>query len=122
MPGKVHCFNLYSEPLRLQVNGVAAGTIPGWDSSGSGQYRPFGLAVARTKHAGGGPAAFANDGDVSLRMAWDDFTATGSVRIGGQPNISLDDDLILQIAVNQMSLLNTRGFVLLTAQCRVSHD
>jgi hypothetical protein len=49
-----------------------------------------------------------------MRIDWDTFTVQTSISLVGLPNVSLDDDLILYIAVNQMTLMTTRGFVLLS--------
>lgn len=112
MPGKVYCFNAYNEPLQLTVNGASAGSVPSW--GGAGPYAPAALAVPRARHADGQPGAFPNDRPTPLRLAWDSYEAMPVVNLAGLPNVSLDDDLILFIAVNQITLMNTRGFVLLT--------
>jgi hypothetical protein len=116
MPGKVYCFNCFNEPInQFNVNGLSAGTIAGWSSTGSTIYTPVSLGVIRARHGDSQSApVFPNDQPTPLRMDWDSFTVQAQISLVGLPNVSLDDDLILYIALNQLTLMNTRGFVLLT--------
>ena len=116
MPGKVYCFNCYNETMnQLNVNGLTAGSISGWSSSGSTIYTPVAKAVNRARHGDGQTEpVFPNDQPTPLRFDWDSFTIQTQISLVGLPNVSLDDDLILYIAINQLTLMSTRGFVLLT--------
>lgn len=119
MAGNVYCFNAYNEPMnQLNVNGFVFGTatpaIGGWTSSGATIYTPAAVAVPRLKHGDGTTAGFPNDQATPLRFNWDTYTVQTSIDLRNLPNVSLDDDLILYIAVNQMTLMQTRGFVLKT--------
>jgi hypothetical protein len=97
------------------VNGLSAGTVGGWAASGTTIYTPVALAVPRARHGDGqSTAVFPNDMPTPLRIDWDSYTIQSSISMVGLPNVSLDDDLILYIAVNQMTLMTTRGFVLLS--------
>lgn len=115
MPGKVYCFNCYNEPMIFSVNGMSAGTISGWSASGATIYTPVSVAVDRARHGDHqSKPVFADDTTTPLVLDWDTFTAKPSIATGAWPSISLDDDLILYMAANQMSLMTTRGFVLTT--------
>jgi hypothetical protein len=70
--------------------------------------------VPRSKHGDGSTATFPNDMPTPLRINWDSWTVQTDIDISKIPNLSLNDDLILYIAINQLTLMNTRGFVLLT--------
>lgn len=114
MAGKVYCFNCYNEPIhQLTVNGVSFGQAIGpWATSGAGTYTPVAAAVPRVRRGDGSAAAFPNDRPTQLRIDWDSFTGQAAIDLSALAGISLDDDLILFIAVNQMMLMQTRGFVL----------
>jgi hypothetical protein len=116
MPGKVYCFNCYNETMnQLNVNGVSAGSISGWSSSGSAIYTPVAAAVNRARHGDGqSQPVFPNDQPTRLRCNWDSFSIQTQINLASLPNVSLDDDLILHIAVNQLTLMSARGFVLLS--------
>lgn len=116
MPGKVYCFNCFNETInQFNVSGLLAGQIGGWATSGSTIYTPVSLAVARARHGDGQTVAvFPNDQPTQLRIGWDTFTVLASISTVNLPNVSLDDDLILYLAVNQLTLMSTRGFVLVT--------
>lgn len=115
MPGKVYCFNCYNETInQFNVNGLSAGTISGWSTSGATIYTPVATAVNRARHGDGqSTPVFPNDMPTPLRIDWDTFTVQTSISLVGLPNVSLDDDLILYMALNQLTLMTTRGFVLL---------
>jgi hypothetical protein len=115
MPGKVYCFNAFNEPIgQLNVNGLSAGNVAGWAASGATIYTPVALAVPRARHGDGQTSAvFPNDMATQVMIGWDSYTIQTSINLQGLPNVSLDDDLILYVAVNQMTLMTTRGFVLL---------
>ena len=54
MPGKVYCFNCYNEPMnQLNVNGMSAGGVRGWSSSGPTIYTPSAVPVPRGRGRGG---------------------------------------------------------------------
>jgi len=116
MPGKVYCFNCYNERInQLNVNGLSAGGVSGWSASGASIYTPAGIAVARARHGDSQSIpVFPNDTPTPIRIDWDSYTIQTSIDLRRLPNVSLDDDLILYIAVNQLTLMNTRGFVLST--------
>jgi hypothetical protein len=113
MPGKVYCFNCYNETInQLNVNGLPAGSIGGWSSSG---YTPAAIAVNRARHGDGqSQPVFPNDQPTPLLFNWASYTIQTQISLVGLPNVSLDDDLILYIALNQLTLMSTRGFVLLS--------
>jgi hypothetical protein len=107
--GSVYVFNCYNEPISgLVVGGGRVGNIPGWASGGSTIYTPSAIRVPRSKSAA--PGNFAT-GDNSVRSPWDSYTGTTKITIPGPGSISLDDDLILFLAVNQATLMTTRVFV-----------
>lgn len=115
MPGKVYCFNDYNERInQFNVNGGSAGGVPGWTQSGSTIYTPSSVAVPRARHGDGMGAVFPNDMPTSLRIDWDSYTAQTRLDLSALRGTSIDDDLILHIAVNQLTLMNTRGFVLVS--------
>lgn len=115
----VYVFNLYNEPITgLSVAGYAAGNIDGY-ANGSNPpsipiYTPASLSVPRVKSPGS-TAAFAI-GDNALTAPWNSFRGTATITIPDPTKapISLDDPLILLLAVNQAILLSTRGYVLNT--------
>ena len=118
MPGNVYCFNNYNEPInQFNVNGSSFGTNPvigGWAAAGATIYTPLAVPVPRVRHGDGAGAAFASDQPTPVRVNWDSWTIQGTVDLTLVKNVSLDDDLILYIAINQLTLMDTRGFVLLT--------
>lgn len=118
MPGKVYCFNNHQEPIhQLTVNGMRAGSINGWARSGPEPYAPGALAVARARH--GDEAAipvFSGDRPTPIQIEWDSVSVRTSIDLSGLPDVSLDDDLILHIAANQMNLTTTMGVVLATVE------
>ena len=109
MAGKVYVFNCYNEPVQLVVNGFAAGAIPSWGSTGASIYQPQSIALGRVKASASGPQ-FAS-GNNACRAQWDSFAVTVNVGIPSQ-GVSLDDDLLLYLFVNQSLLASTRGLVL----------
>jgi hypothetical protein len=113
--GNVYCFNSFNEPANLSANGnAAASPIPGWQASGATIYTPQAIAVPRVKHTDDATsAAFGNDKPNAVRIQW--VTYTGSTSITIPPEQSLLDNLILYLTLNKAILMNTRGFVLSTA-------
>lgn len=113
--GRVYVFNCFNEPISgLAVAGRSVGTIPGWSDGGRDQtrYTPAGLAVPRARSTTPGQFAF---GDNAVAIPWDSYTGVTTIKIPDpQSGVSLDDDLILFVAVNQATLQTTRGFVLAT--------
>lgn len=124
MAGNVYTFNCFNEPVNtLNVNGSAFGTanpaIGAWATSGSTIYTPVSVAVPISKHGDAGNAAFSWDMDTPVRINWDSYTVQTSVpAIQSLPNTSLDDPLILYLALNQLTLMNARGFVLKSIACQ----
>lgn len=114
MPGSVYVFNLYNEPVsNLMIDGYPAGSINGYSNGVSAPlYTPASLAVPRTRFPSGS-AAFAI-GDNTVAVGWDSFRAMVTVSIPDPRStpVSLDDPLILLLAVNNAMLLTTRGNVL----------
>ena len=115
----VYVFNLYNEPITaLSVAGYAAGKIPGYADgtvpAGVAIYTPASLSVPRSKTPGSS-ASFAI-GDNTLVVPWDSFRGTATITIPdpAKTPISLDDPLILLLAVNDAILLTTRGYVVQT--------
>jgi hypothetical protein len=108
--GSVYVFNCYNEPISsLTVAGAAVGSIDSWSTRGQTLYTPAERAVPRTRNPS--PGSFVN-GNNAVRIPWDSFTGTTTVTIpDGSSGISLDDDLILFLAINQAMLLTTRGRV-----------
>jgi hypothetical protein len=119
MPANVYVFNLYNEPVtNLSVSGYNAGSINGYANgtvpAGVPIYTPASLTVPRSKTQGG-TASF-SIGDNPLVIPWDSFRGTVTVTIPDPAKfpISLDDPLILLLAVNDAILLTTRGYVVQT--------
>jgi hypothetical protein len=116
MPGSVYVFNFYNEPIsNLSVGGYPAGNVNGCGNGTSAPpYTPASLPVPRAKYPAGS-AAFAI-GDNSVVIPWDSFRAMVTVTIPNPASspVSLDDPLILLLAVNEAILLTTRGYVLST--------
>ncbi|HST49605.1 hypothetical protein [Jatrophihabitans sp.] len=114
MGSYVYVFNLYSEPVTtLTVGGAPAGSIAGYATgAGAPPYTPARLAVSRARYPTGS-AAFVL-GDNLVQIPWDSFRGLTTVTIPspGSAPVGLDDPLMLLLAVNQATLLSTRGFVL----------
>jgi hypothetical protein len=115
----VYVFNLYNEPITgLSVAGYAAGNIDGYATGTTPPnvpiYTPATLAVPRSKSPGS--SASFSIGDNSLVAPWNSFRGTATITIPDprKDPVSLDDPLILLLAVNQAILLSTRGYVLNT--------
>ncbi len=110
----VYVFNLYSEPVsNLTVGGAPAGCIAGYATgAGAPPYTPARLAVSRARYPSGS-AAFVL-GDNPVHIPWESFRGVTTVTIPapGSAPVDLDDPLLLLLAVNQATLLTTRGFVL----------
>jgi hypothetical protein len=112
----IYVFNLYNEPVTgLSVSGYAAGDIAGYANgtvpAGSPIYTPASLPVPRSKTPGSS-ATFAI-GDNSIIAPWDSFHGSATITIPDPKTnpVSLDDPLILLLAVNDAILLTTRGYV-----------
>jgi|GEM_PF-2702082 len=114
MGSYVYVFNLYSEPVcHLTVGGAPAGSIAGYATgAGAPPFTPARLAVSRARYPSGS-AAFVL-GENPVHIPWDSFRGSTTVCIPspGSSPVSLDDPLLLLLAVNQATLLTTRGFVL----------
>lgn len=123
MASTVHVFNLFSEPVSdLVIGGHRAGGISGYADGSAPDapiYTPACLTVPRTKSASGS-AAFAI-GDNSLIIPWQSFRGATTITIPSPAGgVSLDDPLILQLAVNSALLLTTRGYLLATFPVQLS--
>lgn len=119
MPGTVYVFNCYSEPITsLTVNGGSAGNVPGWSTVAATKYTPAGLPVKRTKYPS--PGCFAIDRN-EVRVPWDSCTGVATVLVPSPASglASLDDDLVLFVALNQIVLQTTRGQVIQTFPVQV---
>ncbi|HEU5269634.1 MAG TPA: hypothetical protein VFU36_06885 [Jatrophihabitans sp.] len=122
MASNVYVFNLFSERVgNLTVNGYPAGDIGGYAQGGGVPvYTPASRSVPRTKFAGDS-TAFAI-GDNSLVIGWDSFRGSTTITIPGPAGgVSLDDPLILLLAVNNALLLTTRGYVLSSFPVQLGH-
>lgn len=115
----VYVFNLYNEPIKgLSVSGYAAGDIAGYADGtvppGVPIYTPASLAVPRSKTPGS--SASFSIGDNTLIAPWNSFHGRATVTIPDPTKapVSLDDPLILLLAVNSAILLTTRGYVIAT--------
>jgi hypothetical protein len=109
---RVTVFNCYNEPiLDLEVGGREVGTIEGWSDGRAGQpprYTPASLTVARSRY----PAAKTfGIGDNQVMIPWQSFTGSTKITIPSASDspISLDDDLLLFVSTNQVTMLTTRG-------------
>ena len=124
MAGNVYTFNCYNEPVKaLNINGSPFGSatpaIGPWAATGSTIYTPVSVAVPISKHGDDGDAAFSWDADTQVRINWDSWMVNTSVpAIQSLPNTSMDDPLILYLALNQLTLMNARGFVLKSIPCK----
>jgi hypothetical protein len=108
MPGRVYVYNCYNEPMNsLTVGGASAGSISAWSGP---NYQPQSISVPRAKYSAPGQFVI---GDVPCQVQWDSLSVTTTITIP-TTGVSLDDDLILYVAVNQSILLSTRGYVLNT--------
>ena len=119
MAANVYVFNLYNEPItNLSVAGYNAGSINGYANGTTPPntpiYTPASLAVPRTKSPGG--SASFSIGDNAVVIPWDSFRGTATITIPDPTKypISLNDPLILLVAVNNAILLTTRGYVVQT--------
>jgi hypothetical protein len=117
--GSVYVFNAYNEPVgSLSVSGGSAGTIAAWSNGGRDKYTPASLSVPRSRNKT--PGQFAT-GDNPVRIAWDSFTGTATIKVPGfDQGVSLDDDLILFLATNKAILETTRGSVVGTFDVSLS--
>jgi len=112
----VYVFNCYNEPITgLSVGGYKAGDISGYADGSSPPppiYTPTSLAVPRSKDSQSS-ATFAI-GDNTLLAPWDSFRGNATITIPDPAKqlVSLDDPLLLFLAVNDAILLTTRGYIL----------
>jgi hypothetical protein len=115
--GTVYCFNCSDEPiLQLTVNGSSAGSVGGWSRTrgfrGEAEYTAKSVAVARS-FRGDGPA-FLIDTPTPVRLDCKSFTVQGMVEMPPSTELRREDDLILQMAMNQFTLVSPYGVVLRT--------
>jgi hypothetical protein len=110
--GNVYVFNNFNEPISaLNVASFQAGAVPAWTANGNAIYTPQFIKIPRVKHADERTsAAFAQDQANDVVAKWDSFIGHGVITMPAG-DVSLDEDLILYLAVNQFTLLTTRGFV-----------
>jgi hypothetical protein len=112
--GKVTVFNCYSEPIdRLLVNGDSVGDIAAWSEGGANRppkYTPASLTVPRSKAPE--PKSIAI-GDNDFRIDWGSFDGRSTILVPSpaQSPITLNDDLLLFVAINEATLMDDRGFV-----------
>jgi hypothetical protein len=112
--GKVTVFNCYNEPVNgLAVGGGVVGDIAAWSGGGGSRppkYTPASLTVSRSKKPE--PKSFAI-GENRLLIPWDSFTGTAKIQIPdpAQSPVSLDDDLLLFVGINEVTMMTTRGYV-----------
>jgi hypothetical protein len=112
----VYVFNCFNEPITgLSVAGYLAGDLPGYADGKTPNapiYTPSSIPVARSKTPQSS-ASFAI-GNNALIAPWDSFRASATITIPdpAKQNVSLDDPLLLFLAVNDAILLTIRGYVL----------
>jgi hypothetical protein len=117
--GRVTVFNCFNEPIRnLAVGGHAVGTIDGWSDGRAGRpprYTPASLTVARSRNP---EAETFGVGDNPVIIPWESFTGSTYIKIPDPTRspISLEDDLLLFVGTNQVTMLTTRGIALATFQ------
>ena len=51
-------------------------------------------------------------GSNRLSSQWNSFTATATIEIPDPSQVSLNDDLLLFLAINEATMLTTRGYVI----------
>lgn len=111
--GKVTVFNCYNEPVsRLNIDGGDVGDIAPWSEGGGNRpakYTPASLTVPRSKNPE--PKSFAI-GSNRLSSQWNSFTGTATIEIPDPSQVSLNDDLLLFLAINEATMLTTRGYVI----------
>jgi hypothetical protein len=118
MPGSVTVFNSYNEPVtQLSVGGYSAGDIAGWSKGPTPPlFTPSALVVPRSKSPET-KATFAIGPNLVI-VNWNSFVVKYTVVVPDprSSGISLDDDLILYLTVNEAILVTARGFVIGTAE------
>jgi hypothetical protein len=111
--GKVTVFNCYNEPVNsLNVDGDHVGNIAPWSDGGANRpakYTPASLTVTRSKNPE--PKSFAI-GNNRLSAQWDSFTGIATIKIPDLQEVSLTEDLLLFLALNEATMMNTRGSVI----------
>jgi hypothetical protein len=111
--GKVTVFNCYNEPVhRLTIDGDDVGNIAQWSEGGANRpakYTPASLTVPRSKNPE--PKSFAI-GNNRLSAVWNSFTGTATIKIPDPNEVSLMDDLLLFLAINEATMMSTRGYVI----------
>jgi hypothetical protein len=103
----------YNEPVhRLTVDGNDVGNIAPWSEGGANRpakYTPASLTVPRSKNPE--PKSFAI-GNNRLSAQWDSFTGTASIKIPDLREVSLDEDLLLFLALDEATMMNVHGYVM----------
>jgi hypothetical protein len=110
--GNVYVFNNFNEPISvLNIATFQAGAVPAWIATGNAIYTPQSMKIPRVRHADERTsAAFAQDRANDVVVKWDTFIGHGVITMPAG-DVSLEDDLILYLALNQFTLMTTRGFV-----------
>ena len=113
MAGRVCVFNCFNESInQISVGGYAGGAIAAWGGSGAAMYQPQSIALPRIKHGDARTGPQFAVGDNPCQVAWDSWLVTVNVTVPSPGSVSLDDDLLLYVFVNQSVLVSTRGMVL----------
>lgn len=113
--GNVYVFNLFNEPLNLDLNGTSAGIVQGW----SGRFQLAApLAVPRTRHGSEAAGRFADQTN-QLRPRWDSVEGIADVAIGGGGSgVGPADDLLLFVARNRWRLVHSGGNEIASGEVR----
>ena len=110
--GNVYVYNNFNEPISvLKIATFEAGAVPAWVADGNAIYTPQSIKIPRIRHADERTsAAFVQDQSNDIVVKWDSFMGHGVITMPAG-EVSLEDDLILYLAINQFTLMTTRGFV-----------
>jgi len=113
MAGRVCVFNCFNE----SINQISVGGLRRRRHCGMGRQRrrhvpaPVDCAAAhQARRRADRPAV--RVGDNPCQVAWDSWLVTVNVTVPSPGSVSLDDDLLLYVFVNQSVLVSTRGMVL----------
>jgi hypothetical protein len=115
--GSTFIWNLYYEPGDVELNGIAAGQLPGREAS---YTAPPGLRVPRTKYPSSDAVFHYGDNVVVIR--WDSYTGRAVVPIETQ-KASLDQSLGLYVGIGSpWFLLDERGLVIAMAEAVITRN
>ena len=116
MPGTVTLFNCQNETLgALSVGGFMGGSVAGWPFSGASMYQPQSIRLPRIRSGNDRTSAAFAYGDNPCQAQWDSVAARFTITVpapGSPTPVSLDDDLIVYLTLNQAILLTARAFVI----------